>query len=305
MNKGFKNKSSPYKSAQEEEEEDEDEVVEEEDEEDVEEDVEEDADSDVEVLSKSSGKDTELVDDDEEEDDDNDVDYKPKFEFITKFQDWFINKYEEFYDFTQDQKDEIIYSIKKSNNDAKKKLSTTTSINTLSSLLELSLLIYQQIPLIPIKNATFLNQEIISKYKFINLNFKILDITSLIQFKFILILLTWFILLIFSPLIFSFYFNFISIKKSKKTKFDPLIFNISKFILSYIFLSSLNVSFQDIKNDAAIWANEHGLIESSTILQKINAHLFHNSITLRLILGDLPLINSSVGILVALYVASL
>lgn len=170
-------------------------------------------------------------------------------------------------------------------------------------MLEVGLLINNQVPLISIKDAPFLSQEIISKYKFIDPTFKIWDISSLIQFKFILILLTWFGLSIGLPLLFSYYFNFIG-KKQRKTKFDPLIFNVSKLLLAYLFIPK-NVSFQDIKDDAAAWASEHGLIEHASIFQIINAHLVHNTITLSLVLGNIPFIISGVGILVALYVASI
>lgn len=288
INKGFKNKSSPYKTAPEEDESEEDDEEEEDEEED-----------DIEVISPADAENSELLEDDEA----SDATYKPKFEFVTKIQDWFIGKYEDLYEYADDQKEEFIYQTKKLNLDTKKKLSTTTAVNAIAQSLEFGSLIYQQVPLIPIKDAPFLKQEIISKYKFINPNFKIWDITSLIQFKFILILITWFTLSIGLPLLFSHYFNFIS-KKSRKTKFDPLVFNITKFILSYIFLAS-NVTFEDIKNDAGVWANEHGLIESATLYQRFQAHLFHNSITLRLILGELPFISSAIGIVVALYVASI
>lgn len=290
ISKGFKNKSSPYKTAPEE-----DESEDEEEEEEAEEEEEED----VEVISQGDAENSELL----EADETTDASYKPKFEFVTKIQDWFIGKYEDFYEYADDQKEEFIYQTKKFNLDTKKKLSTTTAVNAIVQSLELGSLIYQQVPLIPIKDASFLKQEIISKYKFINPNFKIWDITSLIQFKFILILITWFTLSIGLPLLFSHYFNFIS-KKSRKTKFDPLVFNITKLILAYLFLAS-NVTFEDIKNDAGVWANEHGLIEGATLVQRFQAHLFHNSITLRLILGELPFIGSAVGIVVALYVASI
>lgn len=293
ISKGFKNKSSPYKSAQDEEDEDEEDDDEEEEEE-------EEDDDDIEILSRSSGKDGELLEDDEEHED---ADYHPKFEFLTKIQDWFIGKYEDLYDYAEEQKDEFVYTAKKLNTDAKKKLSTTDAVNGLGQLLEVGLLINNQVPLISIKDAPFLSQEIISKYKFIDPTFKIWDISSLIQFKFILILLTWFGLSIGLPLLFSYYFNFIG-KKQRKTKFDPLIFNVSKLLLAYLFIPK-NVSFQDIKDDAAAWASEHGLIEHASILQIINAHLVHNTITLSLVLGNIPFIISGVGVLVALYVASI
>lgn len=295
ISKGFKNKSSPYKSTQDEGKDDEEE------EEDDDEEEEEEDDDDIEVLSKSSGKDGELLDEEAEEHEHGD--YHPKFEFITKIQDWFIGKYEDFYDYAEEQKDDFVYSTKKFNNDAKKKLSTTDAVNGLSLLLEFALIVHEQVALIEIKEASFLSQDIISKYKFIDPSYKIWDLASLIQFKFIFILFTWFGLSIGLPLLFSYYFNFIG-KKQRKTRFDPLVFNVTKLLLTYFFLST-NVSFQDIKDDAAVWANEHGLIQSATIYQRISAHLFHNSITLRLILGDIPFITSGVGILVALYVASI
>ncbi|CCH46584.1 Glutathione transferase 3 [Wickerhamomyces ciferrii] len=299
IRRNLKNKSSPYKSAVEDEAselvEDEEQDDDDEEEKDDEKEDDEEEDDDVELLNEDG---TPANEDDEEAD----GEYKPKFEFLTKIQDWFIETYESTYDYLEDQKEEFIYSTVKFNNDTRKKLSSVQAVNFFIQSLELGLLTYQQVPLIQISEAPFLSQEIISKYKFIDQSWKIFDLSALIQFKFILIVLTWFTFSIGIPLFVSHYVNFTT-KKFKKQRFDPLIFNIVKLIISYLVYSK-TISFQDIKDDTAVWADEHGLLQA-TLYEKINAHFVHNSITLNLVLGNIPFIGSSVGILVALYVASL
>jgi hypothetical protein len=257
-------------------------------------------DDDIELIENNEGEDRELLDEEEA-----DSEYSPSyFEFVTKIQDWFIDQYESTLAFTEDATEEFKSSVVKKSASLKHSLSSAESINILTTSVELGLLLHQQIPVIYLKNASFLDQKILAKYsKFINPKWPVYDFAAFFDLKLIFVLVTWFVLSVVIPVITSYYINFIG-KKSRKVKLDPFVFNISKLILAYLFLSG-NVSFNDVKNNAEVWAEQHGLLDNASLLQHLRAHAFHNSITLRLILGNLPFINGAVGALVALYVAAI
>jgi hypothetical protein len=266
--------------------------------EDQEDEDENEEDSDIEILQ---GGDKTLLEDNEGEDD---KEYTPKFQFFTVIKDWSIEKWENSYDYALDQVDDFVDNVQYNSNSLKKALSTADSVNTITSIVEFVLLLRNQVPTIKLSEATFLDQQILGKYtNYIDLDWPVFDFSALIDFKFALVVISWLLLTIVGPLIGSYYFNFIG-KKQKKVKFDPLVFNLVKLLFSYFFLSGA-VSFEDVKNNAQVWADEHGLLEQTTLCQKARAHLFHNSITLRLVLGNTPFISGFIGVLVALYIAAI
>lgn len=243
--------------------------------------------SDVELLSTE--KDRELVEDD--------ADQTPFFESVKE---WVEEQQDKVLDWYYDGQDLLIEK-----SDATKKfLSSASTINFLTTGVESAVLIKQQVPLTTLKQLSFLDQKILAKYsKYIDLNATVPDLAVFGDLKFLLVLLTWATLSIFLPVLGSYYFNFIG-KKQKKVKFDPFVFNLVKLLLAYIFLSG-TVSFDDIKNNAEVWADENGILASATLYQKLKAHSFHNTLTLKLVLGNLPFVGSVVGLLVALYIAAI
>lgn len=264
--------------------------------EDVEEEEEEE-DSDVELISTKAGK----LDD---EDDAEDLDYEPKTGYLVGLKDWTLEKWESAHDSALDTLDDIFDTVQTNSNGLKASLSTAESVNVLSSAAELFFLLQSQVPVTTIRESKWLDQKIIGKYAaYIDLDWPILDISYLIDFKFILVLLSWFLLAVLGPAIGSYYFNFIG-QTNKRVRFDPLAFSLVKLVLAYLFLSG-NVSFADVKNNAKVWADEHGLTDSTSLFDYFRAHLFHDSVTLRLILGNTPFVNGFIGVIVALYVAAI
>ncbi|KAH3673657.1 hypothetical protein WICMUC_003560 [Wickerhamomyces mucosus] len=254
-------------------------------------------------FSITTGKDSELLDDNEIEQEEADIDYIPHYPWITKVQDYVIEKYEDFNEYVADKSDETYDSFFTKSHKLRKQLSTADSINYLTNAIELGLILYQTVPLIELGNAPFFDQDILEKYfgNYIKSSWLIVDFRALIQFKFLFTLFTWFTLSYILPSIGSYYFNFIA-KKSKKHAFDPLTFALFKLLLAHVFLTG-NVSFNNVANDAQVWAEEHGLLENASYLTHLQAHLFHSSITLRLILGQIPFIHGFIGVLVSLYTA--
>lgn len=272
------------------------EIVGDSEDEEEEEEEEEDSDADVQVLKGQE----DLTDDEEGED----KEYVPKYQYVTAVKDWTIEKWEDIYNYALDTIDDTVDSVHTSSNNLKKSLSSAQSVNFISAFVEVGFLLHHQVPVVKIGQASFLDQAIIGKYfKYIDPNWPIFDFKALLDFKFLLAVLAWFFLSVVAPLIGSYYFNFIG-KKHKKINFDPLVFNLVKLILAYLFLSG-SVSFDDVKNNTQVWADEHVSLGQATLIQKFKAHAFHNSITLRLILGNTPFINGFVGALVALYIAAI
>lgn len=281
--------SSPSKETQKEAEEESDEESDDDDEEDEDSD-----DDDVEVLE---GDDKELLEEDSE--------YVPsKFGFVTTAQDWFIGKYENSVSCFESKAESLTSSVVRQSNSLRKLLSSADAINILTTCAEFGSLAKEQIPIIQLRQASFLDHKILSKYsKIINPKWPIVDISALLNMEILLVFLSWFLLQVAAPYIGAYYINFIS-KKSKKAKIDPFVFNIVKLIFAYLFLSG-NVSFNDVKNSTEVWAEEHGLTQNTSYCHILGAYIFRNSITLRLLLGNLPFIDGAIGAAVALYAAAI
>lgn len=286
-------------------EDDEDDDDDDDDEDDDDDDDDEDDEDDVEVLESDDDEEEEEVKGDEELlEEEEDKDYVPKFQFFTNAKDWAIEKWESTYDYVLDQVDETVYSVTSGSTALKKALSTPESVNYITSGVEAAFLVHNQVPIVELRYLPFLDQSILSKYsRYIDLDLPVYDFSTLVDLKFIASFLFWVFFFVVIPLIGSYYFNFVG-KKHKKVRFDPLVFNVIKLISAYLFLSTA-VSFDDLKNNAQVWADEHGLLEVTDFTQKIKAQVFHITVTLRLILGNVPFINGFIGLVIALYVASI
>ncbi|KAH3686274.1 hypothetical protein WICPIJ_002771 [Wickerhamomyces pijperi] len=269
-------------------------------------DDEEEVEIEVELVERSDLEDgeeeRELLGAADEDDDEEDAEYVPGNFGLTKFQDCLIEKYEKAYDCVQGKFDCIANTVSSGSSQLKEQLSSVETVNYLTTATELAVLLYDQVPLVELQEASFLDQSICSKYygTFIQPDFQIVDIAALFQVKFVFTLATWFLLSYALPSIGAYYFNFAT-KKFTNSKYDPLSFNLVKLILAYFFLNG-NVPVSAVKNDVKVFAAERGLLQAS-ICNHLKAHWFHSSIVLRLVLDRLPFLNGFIGILVALYVA--